>query len=162
MSAGAILTLGLGTFGSVNSLPTLGYLPAQWILVSPMFATPGRVYRHKDERRQPVERIEADDIEVVAIAQEVAQLQARVSEERRRLAAIERQMADTSVADAVLELAAKRAALAQIESQRRQLDEEASVIEIACVTLMAQRLAEEEDEVPGIALAAHVALQTRH
>lgn len=62
MSAGAILTIGLGSFGSVNLLPTLGYLSGT--APTPSITTWGNMPR----RRKNESDDDADIREIVEIA----------------------------------------------------------------------------------------------
>lgn len=61
MTVGAILTLGFGSFGGVNLLPTLGYLPA---------TTPARTHRGgiDERRREKLAQIQRDDEDLLTLA----------------------------------------------------------------------------------------------
>lgn len=61
MSIGAILTVGLGTFGSVNLLPTLGYSSG----AAP--ATTTRRHPGYDARAEHLRAIQRDDEEILAL-----------------------------------------------------------------------------------------------
>jgi len=147
--SGSILTLGLGTFGGVHYLPTLGYLSGAPVPPAPAgdTSTPGFL-RKPFILRSRIEREEAPlpvvvptqpakpDLEreytrqSVAIAADVARLRKEADEARAAIAVLEKAQA-TGMAKRALQ--AQRDAVARAEAAQAQLFEELEVIDVAYV-----------------------------
>lgn len=116
MSVGAILTLGLGSFGSVHLLPTLGYLSSDEVTQS----TGGWIRRSYEEwqRRQAEadERARTDDARPV----DDPRLREYAEKSRKLAAGIERIRAERRAAEA--EVVDLKRRISDSEAKRRRRD----------------------------------------